>query len=72
MFIFGPYKQIQENLDYRRGAWSPSRLFMEAVALRISLKATLGHTICSIFSKRLDWFSFGKEVASPTKIIRID
>ena len=28
-------------------------------------------TICSIFSKRLNWFSFGKEVASPTKIIRI-
>ena len=29
------------------------------------------HTVCSIFSKRLTWFSFGKEVASPTKIIRI-
>ena len=29
-------------------------------------------TKCSIFSKRLNWFSFGKEVASPTKIIRID
>ena len=28
-------------------------------------------TVCSIFSKRLTWFSFGKEVASPTKIIQI-
>ena len=28
-------------------------------------------TICSIFSKRLTWFSFGKEVVSLTKIIRI-
>ena len=28
-------------------------------------------TICSIVRKRLNWFSFGKEVASPTKIIRI-
>ena len=30
------------------------------------------HTKCSIFSELLTWFSFGKEVASPTKIIRID
>ena len=29
-------------------------------------------TKCSIFSELLTWFSFGKEVASPTKIIRID
>ena len=28
-------------------------------------------TICSIVRKWLTWFSFGKEVASPTKIIRI-
>ena len=26
---------------------------------------------CSIFRELLTWFSFGKEVASPTKIIRI-
>ena len=29
-------------------------------------------TIRSIFREQLNWFSFGKEVASPTKIIRID
>ena len=28
-------------------------------------------TVCSIVRKRLNWLSFGKEVASPTKIIRI-
>ena len=27
--------------------------------------------VCSIFSKQLIWFSFGKEVMSPTKIIQI-
>ena len=27
---------------------------------------------CSIFRELLTWFSFGKEVVSPTKIIRID
>ena len=29
------------------------------------------HTVCSIVRKRLTWFSFGKDVTSPTKIIRI-
>ena len=42
-----------------------------AAALRIGHEAVLVRTICSIFRKRLDWFSFGKEVASPTKIILI-
>ena len=28
-------------------------------------------TVCSIVRKWLTWFSFGKEVTSPTKIIRI-
>ena len=42
-----------------------------AAALHIGHEAVLVHTICSIFRKRLDWFSFGKEVASPTKIIQI-